>query len=174
MSYSSSFLIVQLMNFFRKPFPLNIMIFFIFIYTFSCFRFLFKILIVLPEVKIVHSCENISQGLQDNLGLLTCKTCSYFPMAHGIIRKTPGSSPGPYNIWKKVKCSLFKQNAFPKSTFMDKHFRRDHTRRGSSSSQSLPAHLIMAQPCRLNALFLVGKSERWRLVTHHEVWGNYT
>lgn len=35
-------------------------------------------------------------------------------------------------------------------------------------------HMFRAQPCRLPALFLVSKSERWRLVTHHVVWGNYT
>lgn len=102
-----------------------------------------------------------------------CKTCSYFPVAHSIIRKTPGSSPEPYEIRKEVTFPLFKQNVCPKSAFIDKHFRRDSM--GKRFLQfCLPAYLIIAQPCRLNALFPVDKSEGWRPITHHVVWGNYT
>lgn len=124
-------------EFFRKPFPLNIIIFFsFFLYTFFLLQISFLVWIVLPEVKIGHSSENIPRRLQVNRGLLMCKTCSRFWMAQGIIRKTAGSSPAPRTIWKGVKFSLFRQNAFPKPTFIDKYFRRDSTGKSSFRSQS--------------------------------------
>lgn len=149
------------------------MIFFLFsLIHFFLLQISSLILIVLPAVKVRHSSENIPQGLQENLGLLMFKPCSCFPMAHGVIRKTPGSSPGPYGIWKEGKLPLFKQTASLKSTLIEKHFRRDSMGEASSSSQSLLARLTVAQPGRRNALFPVDESERCRPTTHHVIWGS--
>lgn len=114
----SLFIKAHLMNFLGNSFTWKLWIFLIFFIIFLyIFFFLLQISfltqIVLPEVKMGHFCENIPQGLQENSGLLMCKTCSHFSMAHSIIRKTLGSSPGPYSIWKEVKFSLFEQNACP-------------------------------------------------------------
>lgn len=157
-----SIFIANLMNFLENPSPWTLWFFSFFLYTFFLPQVSFLVWIVLPEVKMGHSSENIPQCLWVNRGLLICKTCSYVWMAQGIIRKTAGSSPAPYSIWKEVKFSLFKQNAFPKPTFIEEYFRTDSTGKGSFRSQSLPAHPITAQPCRLNALFTGGKSERPR------------
>lgn len=103
-----------------------------------------------------------------------CKTCLCLPVAHGMRRKIPDSSPGPYGIWKETKFPLFKPNLFPKSTFIDKHFRRESMGKRFLQLSESSAHPIIAQLCRHHTLFSVGESERWEPITHHAVWGNYS
>lgn len=109
---------------------------------FSCYRFFFFNLESSSwgekrELQWEHSPGSSRKPRSFNV-----QTCSYFPKAQGLIRKTPGSLKG-------VELPLFKQTAFPNSTFTDKRFRRDSMEQGYSALSLL--HIWLPTACRLNA-----------------------
>lgn len=144
-----SIFIAHIMNILKTLSLEHYKYFFISLYTFFLLPISFLIWKVLPEGEKRELQWEHSPGSSRKPRSFNVQTCSFFPKAQGVIRNTPGSPPGSYTIWKEVKLPLFKQAAFPNSTFTDKCFRRDSMEQGYSALSLL--HIWLHTACRLNA-----------------------
>lgn len=159
-------------EFFRKTFCLQVRKFF----HFSLYFFLLQTSFFFNSVHSSWGEDGAFQwgcspgSPRKDPGLLMCKTCLYFPVAHGLIRKTPGSSTWTVRYLKGSEISSFQMKCLLRVDFYWQAFLGETAwGKGPFNPQNFLC-IWLAQPADLTPSSPTVSQKGWRHITHCGVW----